>query len=275
MSMRSTLFAGLRRRSSQFTLAGVFATVAVFSFPNTALAVLQDEIQVYDDEINSKGEQSLELHVNNTPRGVQTPSYPGEVMNNSNTRITPEYAYGLGHDLEAGFYLNTVVNNSTWNYAGAKARLKWLPVTEEKGYPLFAGVNVEVSNTLPQYEPSRYNSEARFIFGKHVDKWLFVINPIFDQPLSQPYVHQSPYFNTAIRVSREVTSDLALGVEYYSNYNQIMTGPVNWPNTQQLVFLKVYCDAGPLPFQAGIGKGFTNSSDTLTLMAIVSIPLPN
>lgn len=242
--------------------------------PSISRAVLQDEIQVYDDEINSKGEQSLELHVNNTPRGVITPSYPGEVMNNSNTRITPEYAYGLGHDLEAGLYVNTVVNNSTWNYAGAKVRLKWLPYQEEQGDPIFAGVNIELSNTLPQYEQSRYNSEARFILGKHIDEWLFVINPIFDQQLSQPYVHQAPDFNTAIRISREVAPDWAVGAEFYSNYNQIGTGPIALPNTQQLVFLKVYCDAGPLPFQAGIGKGFTNSSDTLTVMAIFSIPLP-
>lgn len=242
--------------------------------PVTAHAVLQDEIQVYDDEINAKGEQSLELHVNNTPRGVQTPAYPGEVMNNSNTRITPEYAYGLGHDLEAGFYINSVVNNSTWNYAGAKVRLKYLPFNEEKGDYLFGGVNIELSDTLPQYEQSRYNSEARFILGKHFDQWLFVINPIFDQQLSQPYIHRGPDFNTAMRVSREVAPDWAVGAEFYSNYNQIGTGPIALPNTQQLVFLKVYCDAGPLPFQAGIGKGFTNSSDTLTLMAIFSIPLP-
>lgn len=242
--------------------------------PMVAMAVLQDEIQVYDDEINAKGEQSLELHLNNTPRGLQTPSYPGEVMNNSNTRITPEYAYGLGHDLEAGLYINTVVNNSTWNYAGAKVRLKWLPYTEEKGDLVFAGVNIELSNTLPQYESSRYNSEARFILGKHIDKWLFVINPIFDQPLSQPYVQKGPDFNTAIRVSREVAPEWSVGVEFYSNYAQIGTGPIALPNTQQLAFLKVYCDTGPLPFQAGIGKGFTNSSDSLTLMAILSIPLP-
>jgi hypothetical protein len=259
----------------KYALTPLIAFSLLLAMPMTAKAVLQDEIQVYDDEINAKGEQSLELHLNNTPRGVQTPSYPGEVMNNSNTRITPEYAYGLGHDLEAGLYINSVVNNSTWNYAGAKVRLKWLPFSEEKGDPVFGGVNVEISNTLPQYEPSRYNSEARFILGKHVDEWLFVINPIFDQPLSQPYVHQGPYFNTAIRASREVAPNWSVGAEFYSNYNQVLSGPVTWPNTQQLVFLKVYCDAGPLPFQAGIGKGFTNSSDTLTLMAILSIPLPN
>ena len=237
-------------------------------------AVLQDEIQVYDDEINAKGEPSLELHVNNTPRGVQTTTYPGEVVNNNNTRITPEFAYGLGHDLEAGFYINTVANNSSWNYAGAKLRLKWLPYSEEKGDPVFAGLNIELSNTLPQYEQSRYGAEARFIIGKHVEKWLFAVNPIFDQPLSQPYVHQTPFFNTAARVSREVAQDWAVGVEFYSNYNQLGTGPVALPGTQQLGFLTVYCDAGPLPFQAGLGKGFTNSSDSLTLKAIFSIPLP-
>ena len=252
----------------------LFLIAFLVVIPSISQAVLQDEIQVYDDEINAKGEQSLELHLNNTPRGVKTPSYPGEVMNNNNTRITPEYAYGLGHDLEAGLYINSVVNNSTWNYAGAKVRMKWLPYNEEKGDPVFAGVNIELSNTLPQYEQSRYNSEARFILGKHIDEWLFVINPIFDQQLSQPYVHQGPDFNTAIRISREVAPDWSVGTEFYSNYNQIGSGPISYPNTQQLVFLKVYCDGGPLPFQAGIGKGFTNSSDTLTVMAILSIPLP-
>ena len=252
----------------------LFLIAFLVVIPSISQAVLQDEIQVYDDEINAKGEQSLELHLNNTPRGVKTPSYPGEVMNNNNTRITPEYAYGLGHDLEAGLYINSVVNNSTWNYAGAKVRMKWLPYHEEKGDPVFAGVNIELSNTLPQYEQSRYNSEARFILGKHIDEWLFVINPIFDQQLSQPYVHQGPDFNTAIRISREVAPDWSVGTEFYSNYNQIGSGPISYPNTQQLVFLKVYCDGGPLPFQAGIGKGFTNSSDTLTVMAILSIPLP-
>lgn len=255
-------------------LLRLFLIAFLVVIPSISQAVLQDEIQVYDDEINAKGEQSLELHLNNTPRGVKTPSYPGEVMNNNNTRITPEYAYGLGHDLEAGLYINSVVNNSTWNYAGAKVRMKWLPYHEQKGDPVFAGVNIELSNTLPQYEQSRYNSEARFILGKHIDEWLFVINPIFDQQLSQPYVHQGPDFNTAIRISREVAPDWSVGTEFYSNYNQIGSGPISYPNTQQLVFLKVYCDGGPLPFQAGIGKGFTNSSDTLTVMAILSIPLP-
>ena len=243
-----------------------------FLFPAASYAILQDEIQVYDDEINAKGESSLELHVNNTPIGIQTPSYPGEITNNGRARITPEFAYGLGHNLEAGLYINTIVSNGYYNYAGSKVRLKWLPMSEEKGDLFFAGVNFEFSNTLPQYEPSRYNLETRFIVGKHFEKWLFAFNPIFDQPLSQPYVHQAPYFNSATRLSREITPDLALGVEFYSNLHQVGSS-INYANTQQLGFLMLYYDGAPLAFQAGIGKGFTNSSDSLTLKGIFSIPL--
>ena len=241
--------------------------------PMMAMAVLQDEIQVYDDEINAKGESSLELHVNSTPRGIQAPTYPGEVMNNNGVRVTPEFAYGLGHDLEAGLYIAYVNYDSKFQYAATKLRLKWLPYREEKGDDFFAGVNFEVANVQPQFDKSRYNGEARFIIGKHFDEWLFSFNPIIDMPLSQPYVHQSPYFSTATRLSREVIPDLAIGVEYYSNLNQLGQ-PINYQNTQQLGFLMMYYDGKPISFQAGVGKGFSNSTDSLTLKAIFSIPLP-
>ena len=71
----------------------LFTLVAVLSLlPSLCHAALQDEIQVYDDAINAKGEASLEIHVNSTPRGIQTPSYPGEVMSNNGVRVTPEFA---------------------------------------------------------------------------------------------------------------------------------------------------------------------------------------
>lgn len=239
----------------------------------SALAVLQDEIQVYDDAINAKGEKSLELHVNSTPRGIQTPSYPGEVMNNNGVRVTPELAYGLGNDLEAGLYISANNYAGHFQYAATKLRLKWLPYQESKGDAFFGGVNLEVSNVQPQFDDSRYNTEARFIIGKHFDEWMISFNPIFGMPLSQPFVHQAPYFSTATRLSREITPEVALGVELYSNLNQIGQ-PVIYPNTQQLGFLMVYYDGAPIAFQAGIGKGFSKSTDSLTLKAIFSVPLP-
>jgi hypothetical protein len=252
-------------------IQGLILTALILS-PSISMAVLQDEIQVYDDEINAKGEASLEVHLNSTPRGIQTPSYPGEVMNNNGVRVTPEFAYGLGHDLEAGLYISYVNYDNKFQYAATKVRMKWLPIREDKGDSFFAGANLEISNVQPQFDESRYNSEVRFIIGKHFDEWLFSFNPIVDMPLSQPYVHQSPYFSTATRLSREVTPELALGVEYYSNLNQLGQ-PINYQNTQQLGFLMMYYDGKPISFQAGVGKGFSNSTDSLTLKAIFSIPL--
>ena len=263
----------MRARLPLRILLQVLLLVAFTAIPSVSMAVLQDEIQVYDDEINAKGESSLELHVNTTPRGVQTPSYPGEVMSNNGMRVTPELAYGLGHDLEAGLYIAYVNYDNKFQYAGTKLRMKWLPYREENGDDFFAGANLEIANIQPQFDESRYNAELRFIIGKYFDKWLFSFNPIVGMPLSQPYVHQSPYYSTATRLSREVIPDLALGVEYYSNVNQLGQ-PVNYQNTQQLGFLMMYYDGKPISFQAGVGKGFSNSTDSLTLKAIFSFPLP-
>jgi hypothetical protein len=253
-------------------LAHVLLVSLLVALPSLAQAILLDEIQVYDDEINAKGVSSMELHINSTPRGIQTPSYPGEITNNNGVRVTPEFAYGLGHDLEAGLYISYANANNQFQYAATKLRMKWLPIREEKGDSFFAGVNLELANVQPQFEESRYNSETRFIIGKHFDKWLVSFNPIIDMPLSQPYVHQAPYFSTGTRISREVTPELALGVEYYSYVNQV-NQPINYQNTQQMGFLMMYYDGKPISFQAGIGKGFSNSTDSLTLKAIFSIPL--
>ena len=78
------------------TLCQGIATLFLALWLSTSHAVLQDEIQVYDDEINAKGEYSLELHVNSTPSGVGAQSYPGEVMNPGNVRITPEFVTSPG-----------------------------------------------------------------------------------------------------------------------------------------------------------------------------------
>jgi len=248
------------------------ATVFLALWLSTSHAVLQDEIQVYDDEINAKGEYSLELHVNSTPSGVGAQSYPGEVMNPGNVRITPEFAYGIGHDLELGLYVNSVMVGTQWNYAGFKGRVKWLPIQEKKGDGFFAGVNFELSNTLYQYEQSQYSSEARFIIGKHFDDWFVVVNPIFDFSFSQPYTNQNPMFTLAGRVSREITEGFSLGAEYYSNLGSL-NYPVNLQTTGQTLFAVAYVDAGPIPFQFGIGRGLNSSSDSWTVKAIFSLPI--
>src|ERR1700730_8127318 len=108
-------------------LAKAFGALALA--PGLACAALSDEIQVYDDDINTPREVGLELHVNATPKGRSAPDYPGEVVPNHGLRITPEFSYGLTKTWEAGLYIPTNREPSgDVSVAGAKLRLKWLPI---------------------------------------------------------------------------------------------------------------------------------------------------
>jgi hypothetical protein len=57
----------------------------------TAAHAQTDEIQVYDAEINSPGESSLQLHNNYTPIGRTFPDFPGGIVPNH----TLNGAYGI------------------------------------------------------------------------------------------------------------------------------------------------------------------------------------
>src|SRR5881409_1937840 len=115
--------------------------------PGTATAALSDEIQVYTDDINAPGEYGLELHVNTTPSGRTTPDYPGEAVPNHGLRITPEFSYGITKTWEAGLYIPTNRDVSgRFDVAGAKLRLKWLPIRgDDETGGWFLGANAELS----------------------------------------------------------------------------------------------------------------------------------
>ena len=66
---------------------------------------IQDEIQVYTDDLDEKGESGVEIHVNTTPSGRSTPNYEGDVPPHGGVRFTPEFSWGLGHGFDWGLYL--------------------------------------------------------------------------------------------------------------------------------------------------------------------------
>src|SRR5438105_1568775 len=111
-------------------LGGVWALAFL---PCVAAAALSDEIQVYTNDINAPREFGLELHVNTTPSGRSARDYPGEAVPAHGVRVTPEFSYGLTPDWEAGFYVPTNLDRSgSYQVAGAKVRLKWLPFRPEE-----------------------------------------------------------------------------------------------------------------------------------------------
>lgn len=191
-------------------------------FCGPASAALPDEIQIYDDEIGGAGERSLEFHANTTLSGNPLPPYPGERVALHALRLTPEFAWGLGHDLEAGLYIPTVSDSShVADLAGLRGRMKWLPIhAAAGGTGGFAGLNVEYSRVAYRYDAARVFSELRGIAGWRGEHWLLAVNPALGWGFTQGN-GGAPDLSLAVKVLRTLSGPVKAGAEYYVGYGRL------------------------------------------------------
>lgn len=239
-----------------------------------ARAALPDEIQVYIDDLNDPGRYSLEEHVNTTPVGNETPTYPGETVAAHGTRLTSEFAYGMSRDLEAGLYLPFVLNPALEaSLAGLKLRMKWVPLRPAAGAAgYFAGGNIEISQVQPRYDESRRGVELRPIFGWHDELWLFAVNPVLDVALSRPGRDEAPAFQPSFKIGRTVARGISTGIEYYSDLGPIGATPA-WQAQQHTLYWALDVDRKPWNVNFGVGYGLTAATDKWTVKMIIEIPL--
>ena len=231
-----------------------------------AAAALPDEIQVYTDDLEARGEVGVELHVNTTPSGRSTPTYPGEVTPYHGLRVTPEISTGLAPGWDAGIYLPFVRNAEGTNYfAGVKLRLKWLPLKPEEGASgWFAGINGEIAFVDKRFEESGRSAELRPIVGYRGGGWLVSFNPILEASLAEPQKGVVS-FAPALKLSRSIGDRAALGVEYYADLGRLSN--FDSPSEQSHTLFAVL-DTPWLNF--GIGRGLNAATDRWTVKAIVS-----
>jgi hypothetical protein len=242
--------------------------------PGFAAAALSDEIQVYDDDINAPREFGLELHVNATPKGRSIPDYPGEVVPNHGLRITPEFSYGLTRAWEAGLYIPSSFDSAgRGSIAGAKLRLKWLPLHGEEGESgWFAGANGELSRLASKYSQSRDSFELRTIGGYRADAWLVSVNPVFGWDLSPGFRSGTPDFSLGVKATHNVAEKVALGIEYYSEMGTV-SNILPLEKQSNTLFVVIDTAFKSLGINFGIGRGLTGSADKWTVKAIFAIPL--
>jgi hypothetical protein len=251
-----------------------------------ARADLTDEIQVYADDINAPGQFHLELHLNTTPDGRSRPDYGGEITPEHGIRLTPEFSYGLTPDVEAGLYVPAVrASGGSLYLAGARVRLKWLPIRPDNsthdsagygGAPGrtsggFAGLNFELSQVAARFERDRRVLEIRPMLGWRNPTWLVAFNPVLDVALAGPDHNHPPQFAPALKLARSVVDWAALGVEYY-----VDLGPVTelqpYARQSHMLFLAVDVDRKPWAFNFGVGRGFGDDTDRWTVKAIIEVP---
>ena len=153
------------------------------------------------------------------------------------------------------------------DWAGVKLRSKFVtPPSWSKHWRL--GMNFEVSYLPPTYDHDRWGSEIRPIAAYYDDDWLFVLNPILDQPLAGSDATQGPSFQPAIKVARTV-GPVALGFEYYATLGPL-SAILPWREEQQQVFEVVdLVSVDHLEVNFGVGEGLTESSAGIVVKAIV------
>jgi hypothetical protein len=255
-------------------LAGLLAASLIFGAAGmrNAHAELSDEIQVYTDDINEPGRFGLELHVNTTPKGRSKPDYPGEVVPNHGWRLTPEFSYGLAPNWEAGLYLPASRDASgNTELAGAKVRLKWLPVKPADGEAgWFFGANGELSRLKKQFSESRTSAELRLMGGWRNRDWLFALNPVFGWNLSDGLRSGTADLSLGTKIARTVARDVAVGIELYAD-----AGTTKRPTLRdqaQTLYGTIDAEVGGWSINFGVGRGLTHSADKLTVKAIVGVP---
>jgi hypothetical protein len=241
--------------------------------PFSCRAALSDEIQVYADDINAVGEFGLEVHLNGTPKGRSIPDYPNEVVPNHGIRLTPEFSYGLSKSLEAGLYVPTSFeSDGSGSVAGAKLRMKWLPMhPEEGGSGAFAGANGELSRLQQKYSESRDSFELRLMGGYRSPDWLLAVNPVFGWSLSPGY-RGSPDLSLGVKVARTIAEKVAAGLEYYSELGTV-AHVLPLAKQANTLYGAVDVEWKGWGLNFGVGRGLTGSADRWTVKAIFSVPI--
>jgi hypothetical protein len=232
-----------------------------------------DEIQVYTDDINPVGKFGLELHLNTTLQGRSRPDYAGEITPHHGLRLTPEFSYGLSHDFEAGLYVPMQrTGDGAYDLAGAKLRLKWLPVQpDEKAGGWFLGANYELSRLGPRFEEGRWSCELRTMIGYRDPNWLLAANPVFGWTLAGPDRSARPEAELQLKAARVIARGIAFGPEYFAGFGPLGRAP-SFAEQDHALFLAFDIDRAPWVFNVGLGRGISRAADRWTLKFIFEVP---
>jgi hypothetical protein len=152
-----------------------------------SIAFAQDpfEIHIYEYEPMTRGQYSLEAHLNLVAQG--TVLREGTLLpTERQTHLTLEPTFGLTRNTAIGFmFLNAWQPGYSPQFAGWRI-LPHLYAPESWGLPLRVGFVAEFSFQKTRYEENSRRVELRPIFDREYQHWQWVFNPVFERALRGP-----------------------------------------------------------------------------------------
>jgi hypothetical protein len=242
----------------------------LLALPTPALAA-PEEVQVYMDELNARGEVGLDLHLNTVTSGTATVDYPGQQLSLNRWRLTPEFSLGLGNGFEAGLYLPlaTIRPGEPLRADGAKARLKWLAPHGAEGF--YWGANLELGRVAHRLDENPWNGELKLIGGWRRGRWLAAANANFDFVVDGP--NPGPVtLEVASKLGYRLGGETVLGLESYNGMGPLRD-PGHLPAQEQATYLTIDTKLGRWDLNAGIGRGYGSNADRTVVKFVIGVPI--
>jgi hypothetical protein len=234
-----------------------------------------DEIIVFTDELERKGNTGHVAHLNYATRTRRTPDYIGEQPPDRVFRLMPEMAWGFADRWNLGVHvplsLNTNANIGTVD--GLKLRLHYLNVIERGADgAVYYGANYEFAIYSRRITESRHNLELRSIVGLRHGGWKFTLNPILNQALSRNPSGRPVELEVFGQAIRDVGEQVALGVEHFASLGRL-SKPTFGAQSGQTSYLVVRIKlTRGLDLQLGVGHGWTAPVDRRVFKALIALP---
>lgn len=234
-----------------------------------------DEIVVFTDEFEKRGEVGYELHLNYTTRARRTPDYPGEQPPDRILRVMPEVMWGFAEKWNLGVHVpfSYNVNTRSSTLDGLKVRVHYLDVKAYgKDSALFYGANFEIAVYNKRITESRYNGEIRGILGTRQGDWKFTLNPIFNQALSRNPNGRAVEFELFGQALRDFGEHVAVGVEHFASPGRISKPAFDSQSGQISYLVMDIKTKGHWEIHLGVGHGWTSATDKRVFKALIGLP---
>jgi hypothetical protein len=210
------------------------------------------EIHIYEYEPLSRGQYSLEAHLNLNAEGVRNPE--GTLLPTARqTHLTLEPTIGLSPGFAVGFmFLHAWEPGYAPQFAGWRV-LPHFYAPESWHLPVRLGFVAEFSLQNTRYEENSRRMELRPIIDKEREHWQIVFNPVFERALHGPGTSHGWNFEPALLL-RWKRKHFSPSLEYYGGIESIDVAPRGQPEVHQL-FCGGDWDARP-GFKVNLGAGF-------------------
>jgi hypothetical protein len=199
---------------------------------SSALAQDPFEIHIYEYEPMTRGQYSLEAHLNLVAQG--TGLRDGTLLpTQRQTHLTLEPTFGLTPNMAVGFmFLNAWEPGYSPQFAGWRV-LPHFYAPDSWGLPVRVGFVAEFSFQKTRYEENSRRVELRPIIDREYKHWQWVFNPVFERAIHGPGTQHGWNFEPAMLL-RWKRAEFSPSLEYYGAIESITANPHGQPMVHQL-----------------------------------------